>query len=84
MKKLFLALITSFLTLITFAQQPLWMRYNQISPKGDKIAFTYKGDIYIVDAQGGLARQLTTSSSYDYCPIWSHDACLRVAESRAM
>ena len=73
MKKLFLALIVSFLTLVTVAQQPLWMRYNQISPKGDKIAFTYKGDIYIVDSQGGMARQLTTSTSYDYYPIWSHD-----------
>ena len=73
MKKLFLALITSFLTLITFAQQPLWMRYNQISPNGDKIAFTYKGDIYIVDTQGGMAQQLTTSAAYDYYPIWSHD-----------
>ena len=73
MKKLFLALFVSFLTVVTFAQQPLWMRYNQISPKGDKIAFTYKGDVYVVDAQGGLARQITTSTAYDYYPIWSHD-----------
>lgn len=73
MKKLFLALFVSFLTVVTFAQQPLWMRYNTISPKGDKIAFTYKGDVYIVDSQGGTARQLTTSAAYDYCPIWSHD-----------
>ena len=73
MKKLFLAFLVSFLTITAFAQQPLWMRYNQISPKGDKIAFTYKGDIYIVDAQGGMARQLTTATSYDYYPIWSHD-----------
>ena len=73
MKKLFLALLASFLTVVTVAQHPLWMRYNTISPKGDKIAFTYKGDIYVVDVQGGLARQLTTSASYDYYPIWSHD-----------
>ena len=73
MKKLFLAFFASILTLVSFAQQPLWMRYNQISPKGDKIAFTYKGDIYVVDAQGGMARQLTTSTAYDYYPIWSHD-----------
>ena len=73
MKKLFFALITSFFVVSTFAQQPLWMRYNQISPKGDKIAFAYKGDIYVVDAQGGMAQQLTTSSAYDYYPIWSHD-----------
>ena len=58
-----------------FAQgsNPLWMRYNVISPKGDKIAFSYKGDIYVVDAEGGLARQITTNDSYDYNPVWSND-----------
>ena len=73
MKKLFLTIVASLLVVTTFAQQPLWMRYNKISPNGDKIAFTYKGDIYVVDAQGGEARQLTTSSAYDYNPIWSND-----------
>ena len=73
MKKLFFALLASFLTVISFAQQPLWMRYNKISPKGDKIAFAYKGDIYVVDSKGGTAHQLTTSPAYDYCPIWSND-----------
>ena len=73
MKRLFLALFVSFLTLVSFAQQPLWMRYNRISPKGDKIAFTYKGDIYVVDSKGGTAKQLTTSAAYDYHPIWSND-----------
>lgn len=73
MKKLSLALFVSFLTVVTFAQQPLWMRYNIISPNGDKIAFTYKGDIYVVDSKGGTARQLTTAAAYDYHPIWSHD-----------
>ena len=55
------------------SQQPLWMRYNTISPQGDKIAFAYKGDIYVVDAEGGMAKQLTTNSSYDFNPIWSND-----------
>ena len=73
MKKLFFALFVSFIAMTSLAQQPLWMRYNQISPNGDKIAFTYKGDIYIVDTQGGMARQLTTSPAYDYYPIWSND-----------
>lgn len=31
---------------------PLWMRYNTISPDGSKIAFAYKGDIYVVDRSG--------------------------------
>lgn len=52
---------------------PLWMRYNVISPQGDKIAFAYKGDIYVVDTKGGMAKQLTTNSAYDYNPIWSND-----------
>ena len=55
------------------SQNPLWMRYNAISPQGDKIAFSYKGDIYVVDAEGGQARQITTNSSYDSNPIWSND-----------
>ena len=73
MKKLFLVLFASFIAMTALAQQPLWMRYNKISPNGDKIAFTYKGDIYVVDSQGGTARQLTTSPAYDYCPVWSND-----------
>ena len=52
---------------------PLWMRYNVISPQGDKIAFCYKGDVYVVDAQGGRALQLTTNASYETSPIWSPD-----------
>ena len=53
--------------------QPLWMRYNVISPQGDKIAFCYKGDVYVVPAGGGRAMQLTTSPSYDTQPVWSPD-----------
>lgn len=72
MKKL-LTLFFALTATFAVAQNPLWMRYNAISPKGDKIAFTYKGDIYVVDSKGGTARQLTTSASYDYNPVWSHD-----------
>lgn len=37
------------------AVTPLWMRDVRISPDGSQIAFTYKGDIYKVDAKGGMA-----------------------------
>ena len=53
--------------------QPLWMRYNVISPQGDKIAFCYKGDVYVVPVGGGKALQITTSSSYETQPVWSPD-----------
>ena len=71
MKKtlLFALLATAF----QLSAQPLWMRENVISPKGDKIAFCYKGDVYVVDTQGGKAQQLTTSTSYETAPIWSPD-----------
>ena len=44
-----------------------------ISPQGDKIAFCYKGDVYVVNAQGGKALQITTNAAYDGDPIWSPD-----------
>ena len=69
----FLFIFTQGSQLIAHNSQPLWMRYNVISPQGDKIAFGYKGDIYVVDANGGLARQLTTSDAYDSNPVWSND-----------
>lgn len=72
MKQIILFATFLILTLPTFAQ-PLWLRYNVISPQGDKIAFTYKGDIYVVDSKGGKAQQITTNQAYDYNPIWSND-----------
>ncbi|MGN1255713.1 MAG: peptidase S41, partial [Bacteroidaceae bacterium] len=52
---------------------PLWLRPVRISPDGQQIAFAYQGDIYVVAAQGGLARQLTTNAAYDTDPFWSPD-----------
>ena len=57
----------------SYAGTPLWMRDVQISPDGKEIVFCYKGDIYKVPAKGGTATQLTTQSSYECTPIWSHD-----------
>ena len=58
---------------INLSAQPLWMRYNVISPQGNKIAFCYKGDIYVVDVNGGKALQITTNPSYETMPVWSPD-----------
>lgn len=54
-------------------KSPLWMRYPKISPDGKQIAFAYKGNIYVVNSQGGEARQLTTGDSFESQPIWSND-----------
>jgi len=52
---------------------PLWLRYPAISPDGQTIAFTHKGDIYRVPATGGAAVPLTTHEAHDTMPVWSHD-----------
>ena len=52
---------------------PLWMRYPAISPDGQQIVFTYKGNLYKVNASGGQAIPLTTHAAYDYMPVWSKD-----------
>ncbi|GAC1379894.1 MAG: S41 family peptidase [Ginsengibacter sp.] len=52
---------------------PMWLRYPAISPDGKSIAFGYKGDIYRVDANGGVAVPLTINDSHEMMPVWSHD-----------
>lgn len=54
-------------------ENPLWIRYPAISPDGKTIAFGYKGDIYRVDAAGGVATPLTIHEAHDMMPVWSHD-----------
>lgn len=56
-----------------FADTPLWLRNPSISPDGKTLAFTYKGDIWLVPSAGGTARQLTTNPAYDTNPFWSPD-----------
>ena len=55
------------------AENVSWLRYPSISPDGKTVAFSYKGDIYLVSSQGGEASQLTSAPAYDYAPIWSPD-----------
>ena len=49
------------------------IRYPSISPDGNTVAFSYKGDLYLVGSDGGEARQLTSNPAYDYSPVWSPD-----------
>jgi tricorn protease len=52
---------------------PNWLRYPAISPDGSQIAFTYKGDLYLVPSTGGKASQLTFHEAHDFKPVWSTD-----------
>ena len=70
-------ILTTFLLLLSLTvmadNNPLWMRHCAISPDGQFIAFSYKGDIFTVPVNGGKAKQLTTNPAYDSYPIWSKD-----------
>jgi tricorn protease len=52
---------------------PQWMRHSAISPDGTEIAFTYKGDLFKVNSNGGTATQLTYHSAHDFKAVWSKD-----------
>ncbi len=48
-------------------------RRPAISPDGSRIAFQYRGDIYVAPAEGGTAIQVTNHVELDTNPIWSPD-----------
>jgi Tol biopolymer transport system component len=50
-----------------------WIRYSAISPNGNTIAFTFKGNIFTVPTQGGKAKQITFHQAHDFMPVWSND-----------
>jgi Tol biopolymer transport system component/C-terminal processing protease CtpA/Prc len=75
MKRLIFTVLISlfFISFLCAQDSPLWLRYPAISPDGEYIAFSYKGDIYKVSANGGLAIPLTLSDAHDFMPVWSPD-----------
>src|SRR5277367_393910 len=65
-----LLLITSSLS----AQEPIrFARTPDISPDGKQIAFSYLGDIWTVEAIGGVARPVTMHEAHDINPVFSPD-----------
>lgn len=74
-KSVFAGLLLSAISLNSIAQiTPSWVRYPVISPNGENIAFTYKGDLYKVPSVGGEATRLTFHTAHDYKPVWSNDS----------
>ena len=58
----------------TNAQEPIrFGRTPDISPDGKLVAFSYLGDIWIVDAIGGIARPVTMHEAHDIGPVFSPD-----------
>jgi tricorn protease len=56
------------------AQEPIrFARTPDISPDGKQVAFSYLGDIWTVEAIGGVARPVTMHEAHDYMPVFSPD-----------
>ncbi|MCH5240535.1 MAG: PD40 domain-containing protein [Muribaculaceae bacterium] len=55
------------------AESPAWLTTPAISPDGQKIAFGYKGEIFTVPVNGGVALQITSNKAYDSRPVWTPD-----------
>ncbi|MHB1425887.1 MAG: S41 family peptidase [Gemmataceae bacterium] len=58
----------------TDAQNPIRLaRTPDISPDGKLVAFSYLGDIWIVETIGGTARAVTSHPAHDIMPVFSPD-----------
>ncbi|MGL6097278.1 MAG: S41 family peptidase, partial [Fimbriiglobus sp.] len=56
------------------AQEPIrFARTPDISPDGKQVAFSYLGDLWVVEAIGGIARPVTMHEAHDFSPCFSPD-----------
>jgi tricorn protease len=75
MNRILLAAMLLFYTAATInAQESIrFARTPALSPDGKTVAFSYLGDLWTVDAGGGVARHLTMHEKHDYNPVFSPD-----------
>jgi tricorn protease len=67
----FLILLTCYCTAMAQSQGPLLLEHPTVSRT--KIAFSYAGDIWVVDRSGGAAQRLTTNPAREVYPRFSPD-----------
>src|SRR5205085_6903672 len=73
MRKLLLLLAALLLAIPAFAQHQLTRLLRQPAIGNDRIAFMYGGDLWVVDANGGEARRLTSDPGLELFPHFSPD-----------
>ena len=72
MKNLTLTALIALLPFFLFSQESTrLLRFPDISD--EQIAFTYAGDLYLVDDTGGTARKITNDEGYEMFPRFSPD-----------
>ena len=74
MPRYFFAVLAALAALPLAAQEPIrFARTPDISPDGKLVAFSYLGDIWTVEAIGGVARPVTMHEAHDLWPCISPD-----------
>ena len=74
MNRTFLAVLVLFAGSTLQAQEPIrFARSPDISPDGKTVAFSYLGDIWLVNINGGEATHLTMHEKHDFNPVFSPD-----------
>jgi tricorn protease len=69
-----MALAIGLLASTASAQEPIrFARTPDISPEGKWVAFSYLGDIWLVESVGGVARPVTMHEAHDINPVFSPD-----------
>ena len=71
MKKCFILVFLMAFVFGTYGEEARLLRFPHI--QGNKIVFSYAGDLYTVDATGGTARKLTSDIGYEMFPRFSPD-----------
>jgi tricorn protease len=71
MKKILLCFALIIGAILSHAQETRLLRFPSIYD--NQIVFSYAGDLYSVDADGGIARKLTTDVGYEVFPRFSPD-----------
>ncbi len=70
-RKLFSAFLLLSFFLTTKAQEARLLRFPAVY--GSQVVFSYAGDLFTVDRNGGIARRLTSHPGYEMFPHFSHD-----------
>src|SRR5205814_7474646 len=74
MNRISLAIFVLLVGAAVQAQEPIrFARSPDISPDGKTVAFSYLGDIWTVDINGGEATHLTMHEKHDFNPVFSPD-----------
>ncbi|MCI5058288.1 MAG: hypothetical protein MRY83_19410, partial [Flavobacteriales bacterium] len=71
--KYWIVLFTTFLILNNSFSQSVDRLFRFPAVHNDQLVFCYAGDLYLVDANGGTARRLTSDVGFEMFPKFSHD-----------